>query len=597
MDVRSDNLGFQCSTHKRVYENICHKCNKLLCGRCITIHNKEFDHIKYCDHIDDLKLNLNHQFGSDVNNNINSYSDCFTAINNNNHLNQRIETIWSTIKSSAHYHQSLATTETDITNHFLELHQYLIVEEQKLKRPIIQSKEDVNTTIDCKLKELKFLVNTINNHNLFVKYNGDIKKEYAQKNNHNSNNDNLEYSSTCSDSTDCYSIPKIMASILSCSTLSSFIQSNNNTLFCQYTENNNFDMRDLLAQYNNNIDSYTLDTIYKYNSQFKTSGDSLSNGNQDHYELEINKFDTNKLNELLTQSIKMSTVSLPPVIHTDNVLPTKYPFIFTTHTSKGATLIDINNKIIDEIQSKKYDFNGTYNSMVKVGDIIYIFGGFKNKTKYFRYSTLNGSIEVCDMDGIEGGRWISVCYDGIDHIYMINRDVHSRLDRYNIKTEKFEKIDTFGVGGVQILSLFYKGLIYSFSSAANTINIYDVGKHNLQELKIDKLFNATIAACTDGNGNVYLHSKDNLFIRFNIETNDTIELQPLGYFEQALSMTYQKISSSESYIYLLGGVRYNNHRYSIKNNQWENIFDDEKYERIYCSSTIFDSTYQLSYQA
>ncbi|EFA82080.1 hypothetical protein PPL_04985 [Heterostelium album PN500] len=255
-------MTMKCLNHQKSHEFICYQCNCLMCSKCIFIHSKDHpDHFDQCEHIDDIKHSLSTLKLDDIidttttNNHINNENK-----NNNNNefrfksqINNKLKYLWESLRSSTSRYQSLSTTENDIKQHFEQLHQYLIREEHKLQRDIINDKHTITNQIDNNLMNLKYLINIIK---LFNKLNN------------NENNSN-EDTSNIPDTTTLYSTTTIMESITTSSSLQSFINHNNQTLFNEY--NNYFNIDSLLKQHSSDSSSILLDIIHKYNNQFNES--------------------------------------------------------------------------------------------------------------------------------------------------------------------------------------------------------------------------------------------------------------------------------------------------------------------------------------
>ncbi|EFA78885.1 hypothetical protein PPL_08353 [Heterostelium album PN500] len=91
------------------------------------------------------------------------------AINHNyktdNYIQNRINYIWTSIKRLSNQYRSLGDKVTEISNHFEKLHQFLIVEEHRLKKPLTIDQDTVKEDLDKQLNELKSIINIINFNN------------------------------------------------------------------------------------------------------------------------------------------------------------------------------------------------------------------------------------------------------------------------------------------------------------------------------------------------------------------------------------------------------------------------------------------------
>ncbi|EFA83542.1 hypothetical protein PPL_02607 [Heterostelium album PN500] len=284
-----------------------------------------------------------------------------------------------------------------------------------------------------------------------------------------------------------------------------------------------------------------------------------------------------------------------------------------------------------DCQSLSYSFNST----VKVGQQIFIFGSQKEEyeNKYFKISiekkNNNSSINNNDIfeckvivgdinNNIAGGRAISVCYDGDDYIYLVcgasiaNSSYHHRIDRFQLSTAKFEKFfDIKGCVDTDYFSFHYDGAIHSLPVNESILYVIDILTKSTIEYQSEDLFERLIGACIDDNGNIYMYSKCGQFKRFNLKTK---EIQPLkenqieiisnnnstnnininnnnNNANDKLSLIYCPISNNvnnnnslRGNIYLMGGRKFKNYKYSIEDNNWTPFFQDDESERSNCGS-------------
>ncbi|EFA82048.1 hypothetical protein PPL_04953 [Heterostelium album PN500] len=441
--------------------------------------------------------------------------------------------------------------ENDIKQHFEQLHQYLIIEEHKLQRDIINDKHTITNQIDKNIMNLKYLINIII---LFNKLNNN--------NNSSDNNSNgiinNEDTSIIPDTTTLYSTTTIMESITTSSSLQSFINHNNQTLFND-KNNNYFNIDELIKQHSSDSSSILLDIIHKYNNQFNESTTNTDDNNLtlSSYKLTIKQPDFNQLNSIIEQSIKLDNIESTESINTTtttNNNDNKQSYIFTTHQSKGATLINTsNNNSIEELKFD-YQFDFIYSAIVSIGEYIYIFGGYTNENKWIKISIRSKSIEhIGDIEGIKGDYFISVCYDGQDHIYLVNGwKIKNRIDRFNIKTMKFESYHQIPFGyDRQVSSMIFKGSLYSISYNQYKLFQFDLTNRTIIDHQIDII---PFSACHDNNGNFFILDRLNKrFIKYNVETKQTINLNavPLANAYYPFVM-YHRESPTSSYIYSFG---------------------------------------------
>ncbi|EFA82440.1 hypothetical protein PPL_04865 [Heterostelium album PN500] len=303
-------MTITCLNHQRSHEFICYQCNSLMCSKCISGHSKDHpDHSDQFEHIDDIKdslstLKLDDIIDTTVKNE-NDYSKNNSDSNSNNfsQINNKLKSLWESLRSSTSRYQRLSTTENEIKEHFEQLHQYLIREEHKLQRDIINDKHTITNQIDNNINHLKYLINIIM---LFNKFNSSNDSNNDDKNKDSYSSNSV---STIEDTTSLYSTTTIMESIQSSSSLQSFINHSNQTLFNEHLDA--FNIEELLEQHSNDTTSLLLDIIHKYNNQFNKLADAITENNNltlSSYKLTIKQPDFNQLNSIIEQSIKLDII-------------------------------------------------------------------------------------------------------------------------------------------------------------------------------------------------------------------------------------------------------------------------------------------------
>ncbi|EFA83601.1 hypothetical protein PPL_02667 [Heterostelium album PN500] len=580
----------RCAEHRRDCELICYQCNLAICSRCVSSHtNHTMDHI---DDIADSKL---------LDDNEHQTKECL--------IKSRLSQLWSTMRELTERCHSLQSQEGEISGYFGGFHEYLVLQEHKLKKTISTDFEQLKQHLETQLSELKSLVNILKITSTAAQHNGQNGQSAASSSSSSS-------SMSCDgdiheDTTDRYQLENIIKSIKETESIISFIENNNSTLFYNPNHHGNERIND------RDFKLELFDLMIKHNSQFNLTS-SLTNEISNDYKLSINQDGINNSKNLIEQSLKV--VVVPPPLRQINkqqpnevaaaVIQPKQLYIVAADKEFGITFININTK---EKESFKIDYNlhCTFANFLRIGEHLYVFGGSKAKNtqdKYCRISLATKSIDLNgDIDGLLLGRSISLCYDGQDYIYLINgynetkKKYLNRVDRFNINTRQFEKYHVFVTNdllGVHILSFFHQGMIYSIPYNRNVIVQFDTENKTSSDIKIQKVLNTSKprAACTDGNGSIYIHTDDMRFIRYNIETEKFTTLEPLITLGDVLSMNYLTVNNNNnnnndiqsSYIYLVGGHSYGNHRYNISSCEWE-LFDmEDDRNRIWCGSKIIE---------
>ncbi|EFA82036.1 hypothetical protein PPL_04941 [Heterostelium album PN500] len=591
----------------KTYDFVCYKCFSFACSKCMLDHIKENpDHSKECKHLDEIEHSLNNMNLDDfidtiptttitttttttTNNNYkinestgtNSSNDNNSSNNKISQINNEIQMIWESLRSSSSLYQRLSTTENDIKQHFEQLHQYLIIEEHRLQRDIINDKHTIENHINFYMDRMKTLILVINIYN----------KVNSNNDNHDDDSDNSsDDQSIIEDTASLYSTTTIMESIRSCSSLHSFINDSKSTLLNEFSFFNT-DIDELLKQPSDDVDarSVLLDSIYLFNNELK----STKNIDNDlsllsSYKLSIKQPDFNQLNSIIKQSIKLDKIGSNESINTTtttNNNDNKQSYIFITHKPNGATLINTSNNYSVEELKFDYQFTQTYNSIVSIGEYIYIFGGYGNINKWMKISMKSKSAE--HIGDFEGDSNISVCYDGQDHIYLVN-GYHKKnnIDRFNIKTLTFERLYQLPQGyGTQGSSMIFKGSLYSISQNQNRLFEFDLTNRTIENHNIHFI---PLSACHDNNGNFYILDRINKrFIKYNVETKQISKLNATSLTNgQQSFVMYHRESPTSSYIFSFGPSLDCNFKYSIESNRCQPFFRNIKnHNRAWCAST------------
>ncbi|EFA77359.1 hypothetical protein PPL_12571 [Heterostelium album PN500] len=596
-----------CEKHAKRFKFFCFQCNLLICPRCLTQHQAEYrDH--QCEHLDNIKdalLKLDVFNIADNNSNNNNNNNVFSNNNNTNSISNNIDNkvsnsneylikrllyIWQRLKSSTVAAQSLENKIGEISYHYSQIFEYLMTQELKSKKPLQSQLETVELTIQKDLKDLSSLIELI-----------DHSKYLNQFVNNSNNSNSLSTSSTSSstssispseifDTTDKYQLENIIKSVNNSQSLSKFITTHRNTLF-----NNNINYLDNQENNIKFINQKILDLFINYTKNSNIDiNDNSCNNNNDRYNNSQVIFNRNDLEEFKSYINKISSINL-----IDKRLKT---FMFITNRDKSYSLLNLDENVIQTVHCDTFDFIRTVNSMVTVGPHIYIFSSYSEdyQNKYCRFNVETMSIDHCAaIENIEIGRTASVCYDGVsDYIYLINgyNDVkkqhYNRVDRFNWKTLTFEKYyeepRQHKINYLRILSFFFKGLIYSVPVVGKSLHIFDPADKTMKEFQSNHFFERSYAACTDGNGMIYILSTDGSFQRLSVETKVFAKLSSPMETNSYISMVYH-----QNKIYLFSNEIL---IYSIEHDRWGPAFlkltdqtanDFSKIVRTTCGASLF----------
>ncbi|EFA77898.1 hypothetical protein PPL_09398 [Heterostelium album PN500] len=567
MNSNSNNI---CGIHNKSLKFICYDCNVLMCSVCSPKHARH----SY-DHIDNIKANINKNKSD-----LNAYSDDNELNNNNNNNNNNIrfneiqrsiQTTFDSLKIKVVEYEQLQQTEHEIESKFKELHEFLVVEEHRLKKPIIESKQQLEQQIDKQIKIMKSL-NTVDNQITRFK-----------SNNNDDRSDSQSKTITTADTTDNYQITTIIRSISQCSDHNEFISSNNYTLFY-------FDYDQLDNKVNNNDDHSLLNVLLEHNNTIKINNNNTDDNQQPQlYQLTVNNEQINSAKNQIQSSFQLksnqSKIQQNVISNKNN----KQSYIFSSDSKNKLSIINITdrNNIHFEPQQDIYlGSSSTFSSMVKVGDFLYIFGANSISNGYIKYSIDNKTLVINEMKGVGQCRFLSTCYDGKDHIYIFDcfNKPKTVIYRYSINDSTFERYSTTDIiASYHLFTFFFKGQIYTLTPA--TIFQFNINNKTTVELSV-KITGNPMAACTDGNGNLYIQSYSGLQ-RINIETHEiksfeksTIEMN--GYY---YNLIYHQSNDGQSYIYSIRGKN-QNYLFSFDNNKWEQILQDDPSDRTNCANIL-----------
>ncbi|EFA82225.1 hypothetical protein PPL_04648 [Heterostelium album PN500] len=440
----SDTVQYCIDHSGQILKLICYQCNVLLCSECKPLHH---NHSKIED-IDQIK-SFYSKFNQVDNNNNNNGSN-----NNSCKIQNDITSIWNNIRSSVNKYCQFQQIENDISKEFNRLHEYLVIEEHKLKKPIINDKDTLEHYLNKNIQHLQSLVQIANS--IIVQQ--QQQQEYISFD--QSNNETQ-------DTTDKYQINNIIESIEQSRDLNDFIKRNNQTLFNS----------ELLSQ-----DYSILHSIIQYNSQSSNQDVSLHQCSNKQYRFNRNEKIIQSLIKDIQRSFDLTT------LETCGEIDTISSFILASDKDDRLSLIDITNE--DDCQKfevvyldSKIRDSWYVNSTVKVGDYIYSFGGPSMCNLYQRFSIESKRVDLYkEMIGIEPCNYVSVCYDGHAHIYLF--DSHQRNDtlvsRYNTMTHQFQTYFTIPNTEHITLSFFYKNKIHSVINSQKRMVIFDPDSKSIE---------------------------------------------------------------------------------------------------------------------
>ncbi|GAM18950.1 hypothetical protein SAMD00019534_021250 [Acytostelium subglobosum LB1] len=280
---------------------------------------------------------------------------------------------------------------------------------------------------------------------------------------------------------------------------------------------------------------------------------------------------------------------------------------FFTIGGGGVYIFDFNSNdwyLFDEFGDKDVRYY-PMNSVVSSPTKIYIFGGANRSHSFisFLHQSFQWSTPMDIPLGRRGGAGISTCYDGDKYIYLTGgyfKDVYlARIDRVNVETEAFERVGELSARNCQALTFVRNKELYvvgglNDNEERRSLLIYNIANNQSRVHIPDLGFNSSIVgSCYDGGDLVYILDDESQFYSMSLTTKDRKDLHtPLeGKLSSKYSMVHFNGDSSDpaylnhKYIYLIGGKTYGNHLYSVFDDRWIHINDNDKVNRSFSGAT------------
>ncbi|GAM22730.1 hypothetical protein SAMD00019534_059050, partial [Acytostelium subglobosum LB1] len=236
----------------------------------------------------------------------------------------------------------------------------------------------------------------------------------------------------------------------------------------------------------------------------------------------------------------------------------------------------------------KRSLDAVHTSVVYCRGSVYVFGGFDSPMIYSRYSLSNHQCERNDIVGISGGNWISTCYDGNHHIYLVGGDHNgqrlNRVDCFDIVTGQFSHIGHLPYSLAFAFICFHNNSIIVVGGAKDGKANQDILSFNIQthdtEVLIKSLDNGVYDTyCYDGKEYIYVLSKHS-FMRYSLDTTKPSTAR-LALCPTATGHLCSMIYDQQYGIVYLGGTGLTYH-YSTQDNKWTMIDDQDNVNGRYC---------------
>ncbi|EFA80217.1 hypothetical protein PPL_07041 [Heterostelium album PN500] len=262
---------------------------------------------------------------------------------------------------------------------------------------------------------------------------------------------------------------------------------------------------------------------------------------------------------------------------------------------EGSFVFDPSCTAWSKLESDTVERKVTLNSVVSVGEYVYIFGGKDGDRSpvYSRYSLNANKWTSTEITRVKGQSLLfSVCSDGNNSIYLVgcsldSFDSPSFVYRFDIHSTKFTKLADIKRTAHASMTFFHKNHIYIFNglNQQKSIMTYDVQ----QATGETKLFipdvgfgSPTVSCCYDELDHVYILERNYKFYRVSLSTKETTELKSLAFkVNRQVSMMI-----IDSILYLIGGNMSGNYKYGLESNEWELLNDDDKVDRFWYGACI-----------
>ncbi|GAM28216.1 hypothetical protein SAMD00019534_113920 [Acytostelium subglobosum LB1] len=344
-----------------------------------------------------------------------------TKINDNDNNNNkdiwctsRLNHLWTTLQHSAKTYQSLKQTYDEVTGHFEQLIKVIMAQEYRVKKPIEDQMEKIQSTIKDIIKEIKDINHLINMAYPPEYFGGD---DHAQT----GHRDEVEMS-------------QVIQSIATCSTIDQYAISLHGQFVGKRLALGDIELLSMVTRHA----QHTRDVPYD-------DGDALLRARR------VNT-DIDKLN-----GIKKQIEECFQIIDTPGVVETIRGGIISMKQQQCSFFSkdsDTWTEIGDTLQG---NLHGVFHSVIYAHNNIYVFGGFFVPFKFLRYSLADRQCYKADIAGIDECNATSLCYDGDKYIYIIggyNRNIRAylkRLDRFDIDTQQFTRVGRIEVENARLL--------------------------------------------------------------------------------------------------------------------------------------------------
>ncbi|GAM19457.1 hypothetical protein SAMD00019534_026320 [Acytostelium subglobosum LB1] len=467
----------------------------------------------------------------------------------------RLKQLWSTLQQCASSYQSLEQNHSEITSHFEQLIKVIIAQEHKAKKPIIEQMENIQSTINNIIKE----INDINQ--IIDPSSSSSASSLGDLNNNNNNNDQAAVSQVISSITSCSSIEQFINSTLVSSQTQTETEMSDNDDAHMIVTNDDITQLSMIRNHSKYIDQGGYPLPSKVEACLVTANVIKLGDIKKQIGACFRDVAFSQIFSMRNKSLSVLSLESSRWTHRDTLLP-------LTHIAS---------------------------SVVHAGNYIYVFGGKETPKSYLRYSLdANMQLYTGVIDGVDGGRAISACYDGDKLIYLVGGSDDdkflNRVDCFDISTQQFKKVGQLPLGmGFARVHYHRETLLVIGGETQSLKGNRDIISFNvntrLSKVIIKDILNDYLdQSCYNGRDNIYLLTKSYALTKFTLSNKQTTSLQcPLKLLQCPL--IYDRYTDI---IYRLGG-KGKNYSYSTQDDLWRLLDDDDTIDDRSCfGSCLFE---------
>ncbi|EFA78315.1 myotubularin-related protein [Heterostelium album PN500] len=534
--ITNDSFDNLCGQHRVELNILCNRCNETICAKCIydPKHRDHFAETELIDHIGESIINEQ--------NNV-------TKPNKpeENVVKQRLDLLWNLIKKQAATYQLTQDKVADVSTEFRKFHESLMLDEHKLKKSLVDAKDSNYQAVQVLLQEIQSF-KTIDNlkftctpsalsaSNCNIRDSLDsssggvavgIRESYNSEDGISSSYDQSE------DTTDRYDMESIIKSVNQSDSLEQFCKVHKSTLFYSGGQTAGMD-QDEIQRLKQQEQFNMMKTIQRH---FRIFNNEYINKLQDptQYSLKIERPLLNKLMTKINDCIHLeksvtTTTTNEQSNETNNGEGEgveEFDYIFSVAEDGHCSIFDLQKMTIDIIPAvtvTKY----TLQSVICARDnSVYIFDGHPNR--YYRFNMTTQRIDKSEpITGISWAYSITTCYDGDKYIYLTGGQSTSsnisRVDRFNIETQQFEKLGSTGSKNFHALSFYHNDQVYIVANRDGKEHLlsliaFNVKTHAVSIIIQDMGFHiSTDCICFDGKELIYFVDYYNNFYCTSIVT-------------------------------------------------------------------------------